>query len=172
MRTMPNVVAFIVVGGMLLFPSQSAQACLGRKACSICAARGCWSGYGSSGYGYGVGYGYTYPYGYGYCSTGGAAGRQSDRTTRPESTQADEGLRATLADLNATLRQINDRLGDVESHLRRNDERLYRLEREAFPPAGAPTPGTPAPGTQTPGRPAMVLPPPLAPTRNATLSAR
>ncbi len=69
MRTMQHLVAVVMLSGMLLFPSQSAQACHGRI-CTLCAGRG----YGYANAGYVMAYGYTpnnsympsYNYGWGY----------------------------------------------------------------------------------------------------------
>jgi hypothetical protein len=58
---MRNLGAVLVLGGVLLFPSQSAQACHGRKVCSLCASRArCYGGYGYSNQWYGGGYTYGY----------------------------------------------------------------------------------------------------------------
>lgn len=81
MRTLLKVVAVFVFGGVLLLPNQSARACHGRKACSICAAKkACYSG--SYGYaGYGSCYGYSPNYGY-YPSYGCVSSRLRIRLRR------------------------------------------------------------------------------------------
>jgi hypothetical protein len=64
MRTVPKLVAMLVVGGALQFPSQPAQACRGHKKCSLCAGKGCGGSYGYAanyGYSYGTGSAYSYP---------------------------------------------------------------------------------------------------------------
>jgi hypothetical protein len=63
MRTMQHLVAVVILSGMLLFPSQSAQACHG-WICSLCAGRGYSGASGFAGYGYGAAYGYSPSYSY------------------------------------------------------------------------------------------------------------
>lgn len=132
MRTMLNVVAVFVFGGVLLFPSRSAQACHGRKACSICAAKkAC-----NSGYGYGYYYGYTYPpaYGYSYNNPPAQPARcsvaEKDKPTKPKDADVTESMTTTLAQLNATLKETNTSLKEVQSRLDRVEARLTDLEKK------------------------------------------
>ena len=137
MRTMLNVVAVFVFGGVMLFPSRSAQACHGRKACSICAAKkACYAaGYGSSGYGYG----YAYPPSYGYCYTypttqpTKCSVAEKDKPAKPKDVDETESVTAALTQLTATLRETNTSLTDVKTRLDRVEARLTELEKK--PPA-------------------------------------
>ena len=120
MRTMLNPVALLVVGGALLFSSQSAQACHGRKCCLLCCSKS--SCYGTSGYGYGYGaaYGYSPYYGYGYPSSYGYGYGYGWRPTNRAGAETAHGATTDTeaGDKLARLEEVERRLDDIENTLR------------------------------------------------------
>ncbi len=143
MRTMLNVVAVFVVGGALLFPAQSAQACLlcHRKSCSACASKKSSKAYGYSNYGYGYGYGYGYsnnnsnsgyPNTYWYCYPSGSANSAERKVKPPEKTSAESDtttestLKEKVAELDASVKRLQTDLnrykGEVKELIRQGNE--------------------------------------------------
>jgi hypothetical protein len=136
---MLNPVAVLVLGSVLLFSGQSAQACHGRKCCSKCA-KGYSGTYGYVGYGYGSAYGYGANYTYGYPNTYaypytygnpyyygyGYGSRDLDRS------DTGTGRRRSSADADADDRLA--RLEDVERRLDEIDSTLRELLRRMPPP--------------------------------------
>ena len=191
MRTMLKVVAVFVFGGVLLLPSQSARACHGRKACSICAAKkACYSGsYGYAGYGscygYSPNYGYypsygcAYPPGYGSGYVGGTQKRLGDRDRPSASTSTGNDridelasrIEANERDTEQKLRNLEGKLNGIEDAIRgltaemkRNPAPVwYATPSTTAYPAGPSTvvPAGPAAGPMSPGQ--VVVPPEALP---------
>jgi hypothetical protein len=115
MRTMRNAVVVFVVGGVLLFASQSAQACHGRKNCLRCCAKGYSGSFGSANYGYayGTAYGYSPNYGWAY-SNPASYGRNTALARR----SSDEGDGSSEQSADATL---SERLRDLENRFDINE---------------------------------------------------
>jgi hypothetical protein len=129
MRTMQHLVAVVILSGMLLFPSQTAQACHG-GICRLCAGRAYGGGYGYANPGYGMTYGYspnpgyTIPYNYGW---GGSSCPYWAYPPRPPLGGSDESQPRS-----STTGTTIDRLAAVEGRVEQinasTHERLLRLE--------------------------------------------
>ncbi len=153
MRAIPNAVTALVAGGLLLFSSQTAEACHGRKNCSLCAAKasGGWGGYscyampygGGYGYGGGAGYmpnygssnysyspGYSYPYSLPYAGNcyGGSQRKNGDGTESTTSGRTSPEVLDRLTKLENRLEVYDNRASEKWNNL---DGRLAALQKTA-----------------------------------------
>src|SRR5579875_3117586 len=119
MRTMRSLAAVVILSGMLLFPSRSAQACHG-KTCSLCSGRGYSGASGFAGYGYGLGYGYGPIYSYMPASNYGSGYGWPPWycPPRPPLTDSYEGETSTgrRGSVNARLTELEDRVAAYETY--------------------------------------------------------
>lgn len=146
MRTMGNIVAVIAIVGLWMGSSPSAQACYGRRNCSICAARAyagaCTTG--CYGYGYGSGYNYGCSPGYGYansntytyytpyyshyayaCRPKDESDRKADGAAQPAgSNEAAEKLAKLEGDLRVLEGRVNGMKSEIKSEVKKDIEEL------------------------------------------------